>query len=123
MAVKAMKICSKPGCPTIVTSGRCTPHEQEAERRRGSSRQRGYDHEHETRFRPGVFKKDPMCVIRGPKCKGRSTVADHHPLSKRELQTRGLDSNDPQYGRGVCNPCHGQETAAKPDQRGGWNRR
>ncbi|MEU6709988.1 hypothetical protein ABZ897_00800 [Nonomuraea sp. NPDC046802] len=52
-----------------------------------------------------------------------STVADHHPLSRRELVARGLDPDDPQYGRGLCTSCHGKETAANPEQAGGWNRR
>jgi len=48
-----------------------------------------------------------------------STVADHWPLSRRELSARGMDPDDPQYGRGLCDHCHNQETAA--NQPGGWN--
>ena len=35
----------------------------------------------------------------------------------------GLDPNAPSAGRGLCRPCDGRQTAARPDQRGGWNNR
>jgi 5-methylcytosine-specific restriction protein A len=47
-----------------------------------------------------------------------STVADHWPLSRRELEDQGLDPNDPQHGRGLCKHCHDMETAR--NQPGGW---
>jgi 5-methylcytosine-specific restriction protein A len=48
-----------------------------------------------------------------------ATVADHYPLSRKELIDAGLDPNDPQHGRGLCKPCHDRETAQ--NQPGGWN--
>lgn len=109
-------MCSSPGCPEYTQGGRCDGCKQQAERRRGSARQRGYGREHERRFRPAVLARDPVCVL----CQSAPSVhADHHPLSRRELVERGLDPNDPQHGRGLCGPCHASETAQH--QPGGWH--
>ena len=100
-------------------TGKCPDCQAAAEhtldQRRGSARQRGYNREHETRFRATVLQRDPICVL----CRtAPSTVADHYPTSRRDLEQQGLDPNDPQYGRGLCNTCHGRETAKR--QPGGW---
>jgi 5-methylcytosine-specific restriction enzyme A len=102
--------------------GQCDQCRAAADRARGTAAQRGYDREHETRFRAGVLERDPYCVlclewgITTP-----ATVADHYPLSRRQLVKRKLDPNDPQYGRGLCDSCHGRET--QRHQPGGWNKR
>ncbi|MGW6739709.1 holin [Streptomyces sp. NPDC055025] len=111
-----LRVCAVPGCPTLTTRSRCSECEQKAEQKRGSARQRGYGHGHETRFRPGVLARDPMCVL----CdQARSVHADHHPRDRRALVAAGLDPDHPQYGRGLCGPCHSAETAR--EQPGGWN--
>lgn len=121
------RVCSVPRCPEYTQHGKCDQHRREAEQRRGSARQRGYDHDHETRFRKPVIARDPTCVCdveahghRGP-CGQPSRHADHHPLDRRALVAAGLDPNDPQYGRGLCGPCHSRHTAT--EQPGGWNAR
>lgn len=113
---RGMRVCTVPGCPELTQGGRCESHQREAEQRRGTARQRGYGHGHETRFRPAVLARDPMCVL----CrKAPSVHADHHPLSRRQLTEQGLDPDDPKHGRGLCGPCHSKHTAA--EQPGGWN--
>ncbi|WP_236243141.1 holin [Streptomyces sp. CC228A] len=109
-------ICTVPGCPEYTNQGgRCPDHRREAERRRGTARQRGYGRQHEQRFRAGVLARDPICVL----CHQAPSVhADHHPLSRRELAEQGADPNDPRHGRGLCAPCHNRETAR--NQPGGW---
>jgi len=63
-----------------------------------------------------VLDRDPICVL----CRlAASTVADHWPTSRRDLEAAGLDPNDPARGRGLCKPCHDRETAR--NQPGGWN--
>lgn len=47
-----------------------------------------------------------------------AVIADHYPLSRKELLARGLDPDDPRHGRGLCKRCHDQETADR--QPGGW---
>lgn len=123
---KALRVCSVPGCPEYTQSGRCDDHRRQAEQRRGTARQRGYDTQHEQRFRPVVLARDPRCVCtdeghgHGIPCGKPSVHADHHPLSRRELVEQGEDPNDPKHGRGLCGPCHSRSTAQ--DQPGGWNR-
>lgn len=112
-----MKVCNVRGCPELVPtgSGRCPEHQRRAEARRGSPARRGYGREHRRRFREGVLAKNPICVL----CMRRTaTDADHYPHSRDELIELGLDPNDPQYGRGLCAPCHSSETAR--NQPGGW---
>lgn len=88
-----------------------------ADRDRPSASERGYGAEHRTRFRADVLDRDQVCVV----CRqAPSTVADHWPLSRRELVARGLDPNDGRHGRGVCKPCHDRHTAATTD--GGFRR-
>jgi 5-methylcytosine-specific restriction enzyme A len=122
---RALKVCSRPGCPNLVGSGRCGECRGQAERQRGTARQRGYDRQHETRFRDGVLRRQPRCVCddqthgHGPRCDARSVVADHHPRSRRELVVAGDDPNDPRYGRGLCRDCDPKQTAQR--QPGGWN--
>jgi len=122
---RALRTCSTPGCPALVTSGRCSGCTQAAEQRRGSATSRGYGRRHRTRFRAQVLARDPLCVCTSPdcghgeRCYAPSTVADHHPRDRRELVRLGLDPDDPDHGRGLCASCHGRHTAAA--QPGGWH--
>lgn len=117
-------------CPEIVPSGtsRCEQCNRQAETRRGTARQRGYDARHERGFRAGVLRDQPYCVCgdtshehhsRRGTCYARATVADHWPRSRRELVAAGENPNDPKFGRGLCKRCHDKRTAV--DQPGGWN--
>ena len=116
-----MRVCSVHGCATIypTTEGsRCQAHRAEADRRRGTTSERGYSTRGHRSFRTQVLHADPVCVL----CQLRpSTVADHYPHSRRELIELGMDPNDPAMGRGLCKTCHDQSTAR--DQPGGWNSR
>lgn len=112
----ASRVCSVPGCPELTTGGRCQAHKRESDRARGTAAQRGYNSKGHSTFRAAVLAKDPTCVL----CQQQpSTVADHWPLSRRDLVLRKLNPNDPQHGRGLCAPCHNSETARH--QPGGWN--
>jgi len=114
-----VRVCSQPGCPTIYPDGegsRCAAHRKEADRARGTAHERGYTSPGHQAFRAAVLHRDPICV----ECNNRfSTVADHYPLSRKELLDRGLNPNNPDAGRGLCKPCHDHSTATA--QPGGWN--
>lgn len=117
---RAWKVCSQPGCAELVPPGvsRCEGCSRSADRSRGTATERGYNSAGHRRFRRAVLRKDPICVV----CRSApSTVADHYPLSRRDLVAAGLDADDPARGRGVCKRCHDQETAIH--QLGGWNNR
>lgn len=121
MPSRPPRLCAT--CRQVVPSGTpcptCAPARQRAvDEQRGSSGARGYGRTHRSRFRRGVLARDPICVL----CEKRlATVADHWPIDRRELVTRGMDANDPKHGRGLCKKCHDSETARL--QPGGWNRR
>lgn len=115
---KAMSVCTVPGCPALTAGGRCPEHQRAADQARGTAAQRGYGRQHRIRFRAKVLARDPVCVI----CRQEpSVVADHYPMDRRELVAKGLNPNDPQYGRGLCKPCDSRQTAER--QPGGWNAR
>lgn len=115
----AGRVCSTPGCGAITTGGRCDPCKAEAERARGTSTQRGYARDPEHRaFRDAVLARDPLCRICS---RAESVIADHWPEGRRELVARGANPHDPRYGRGLCRPCDGRQTAQR--QPGGWNAR
>ena len=114
---RAWSICSTPGCGTATPrSGRCDECAAAADLARGTAAQRGYGSRHRKTFRATVLDRDPICM----ECQIRpSTVADHHPLSRRELEAMGEDPNDPKHGRGLCASCHGRATVI--NQPGGWS--
>lgn len=113
------RVCSQPGCPTLIDSpGRCTAHTKAADKARGTSKERGYNTPGHRRFREAVLAREPICVI----CYAApSTIADHYPISRRDLIDAGLDPNDPSRGRGLCKTDHDKHTAQA--QPGGWNLR
>ena len=85
-------------------------HYRRDDANRGNSNSRGYERRggHQT-FRDGVlWMCRGGCVIEG--CGNIATVADHYPMSRRELVAAGLDPNDPIYGRGLCTFHHNQHT-------------
>lgn len=114
--------CSSPGCAVLVVSGRCAGCEAAAEAARGSAAARGYGSKHRRLFRQRVLARaNYLCVLRLPGCSDVASVADHWPLGRDELVLKGLNPNDPQYGRALCASCHGRVTAVA--QPGGWNLR
>ncbi|EFL01599.1 HNH endonuclease [Streptomyces sp. SPB78] len=115
MPRRPRKPCSVPGCPELVTTGRCPAHEREAEERRGSSSERGYDTRWQRR-RAAYLYHHPWCVL----CGQPATVADHFPLSRKQLVARGdPDPDTDKHLRPLDRACHARETARH--QPGGWN--
>lgn len=92
-------------CPAIIHTGNRCPT---CEKRRGTATQRGYNTPGHKAFRTAVLTRDPICTA----CwTAWSTIADHYPLSRRELIDQGLDPNNPTCGRGLCKRCHDRSTA------------
>lgn len=112
---RAARVCSAPGCPNLTEAGRCTACRRDADRARGTAAERGYTAAGHRDFRDQVLARHPVCML----ChRARATVADHWPVSRRDLELAGLDPNDPRHGRGLCARCHSRETARL--QPGGW---
>lgn len=115
--VRAMRICPTAGCPEITAGGRCPACLTRAERRRGTASQRGYDGRWRTR-RAAYLRANPICELDG----AIASVADHYPLSRRELLARRVSDPDADHRlRPLCASCHNKETAI--NQPGGWNAR
>jgi len=43
----AKRVCTEPGCPTLVDAGRCAEHRRERDRQRGTRQERGYAAAHD----------------------------------------------------------------------------
>ncbi len=113
---RAKRLCPTVGCPALTSTGRCNECRRRADKARGTGTERGYNSAGHQRFRLAVLDRDPICV----ECQlAASTVADHHPHSRRDLIDMGVDPDDPARGRGVCKHCHDKSTARL--QPGGWN--
>lgn len=106
--------CTIPGCPELTPrGGRCPAHEREANRER-ASRGSTYDVRWQ-RIRRAYLYNHPWCVL----CGTAATVADHFPLSRRELVARGEPNPDAwKHLRPLCTSCHNRETAR--NQPGGF---
>ncbi|GHF37143.1 hypothetical protein GCM10010359_44730 [Streptomyces morookaense] len=106
--------CSVPGCPELTTGGRCAKHQREAEQQRGTSAANGYGTRWQ-RTRKAYLYRNRWCLL----CGRTATVADHFPLSRRELVTQGVADPDAfSRLRPLCTRCHNRETAKR--QPGGW---
>lgn len=118
---KALSVCSQPGCPALCSGGRCDVHKREAEQRRGSARQRGYNRAWE-RTRAAYLRDHPMC-----ECDHCAAL----PYAQRPAATDvdhidGLGPNGPRGHdstnlRAMAHAHHSRRTAH--DQPGGWNTR
>lgn len=111
-----MRVCSVHGCPNLYPEGegtRCAHHRRQARRQRTDNAV--YNTKEHLAFRAAVLARDPVCTD----CRAAlSTIADHFPLTRRELVTQNLDPNDPKHGRGLCTTCHNSHTARTTP--GGW---
>lgn len=115
---RAWSPCSQPGCPTLTPSGQSRCEQHAYDRARPTARARGYGRAHQGRFRRGVLAREPYCRL----CYAPAVVADHWPLSRRELVAQGADPDDPQHGRGLCTRCHNRETARLQGGARNWAR-
>ncbi|GAA0738690.1 hypothetical protein GCM10010199_62010 [Dactylosporangium roseum] len=116
---RALKTCSTTTCPELVPigQGRCGECKREAERRRGSAASRGYDARWARRRDAYLrYPEHLFCVL----CGAASSVADHYPLSRRDLVAQGVRDPDAwRRLRPLCKPCHDHSTATA--QPGGFN--
>lgn len=110
------KPCSRPGCPELTTSGRCDSCRRDADaQRRARPDQQAYNSPQWRRRRAAYLAVNLFCAL----CRAPSTVADHYPISRRDLVDMGVPGPDaPERLRPLCKPCHSRETARH--QPGGW---
>lgn len=86
--------------------GRCEEHARQDATRRDT--QGAYKTTAWQRARRSFLYANPWCVL----CGRTAQVADHHPLSRRDLVARGEAKPDaPKHLRPLCTLCHNRETA------------
>ncbi|RSO03580.1 HNH endonuclease [Streptomyces sp. WAC 06783] len=106
--------CSQPGCSELTNGGACPEHKRQREQQRGSASKRGYDVDWQ-RKRKAYLYANSWCVL----CSRAANVADHWPLSRKQLEERHEPNPDaPKHLRPLCKSCHNSETAK--NQPGGW---
>lgn len=99
--------CTVPGCPeTTPRGGRCEEHARQDATRRDA--QGAYKRTAWQRARRAFLYANPWCVL----CGRTAQVADHHPVSRRDLVAQGEAKPDaPKHLRPLCTRCHNKETA------------
>lgn len=108
MPVRMKRPCSYPGCPELVTSGRCDKHKrQEAKRydkQRGTAAQRGYTARWQRYTK--VFLRQPknvFCKLQFPGCANVSQCVDHIDPPDGPDDPRFWD---PDNHQGACIHCN-----------------
>lgn len=101
--------CPVPGCPELTPagSGRCAAHKRRDARARQEAGARAYGTAKWKRVRAAFLYSHPWCVL----CGAPARVADHYPLSRKTLVSRGIDPDTPRHLRPLCTRCHNSETA------------
>lgn len=110
------RACAHPGCTVHPRNGtHCRDHKPRTPR--PSAAQRGYN-AHWRRTRTAFLRANPTCVD----CHNPATVADHDPVSRRDLVTRHDPNPDAWHHlQPRCASCHSRRTGhAQP---GGWHAR
>lgn len=105
---RALKVCSTAGCPALVPAGRCGECSGEAEAKRGTAAQRGYDARWR-RTRAAQLRRQPICP-----CGSLATDVDHIDGLGPKAPLGHTASNL----RSLCHSCHSRRTGR--DQPGGW---
>lgn len=91
--------CRHPGCGELTTDTRCSKHERQSERVRGTSVQRGYSYRWQ--------KIRRLYLLQHPLCERCGQVAEqvHHkdrkPTGRLRFDFANLEA--------LCRPCHGEE--------------
>ena len=115
MPKRPKKPCSQPGCPNLVeagTGGRCELHkrqaDQEYDRRRGSSSQRGYTARWQ-RYSKRYLKQpdNVLCMLRLPGCNVVAQCVDHIDPPDGPNDPRFWDSKNHQPACIHCNSVKG----------------
>jgi 5-methylcytosine-specific restriction enzyme A len=110
---KALAPCSVSGCPTLTRNNRCPDHEREADRKRGTASERGYDHNWQ-KIRKSYLERHPFCEV-AEGCIAPATDVDHID----NMGPRG-DNSDRNL-MALCHSHHSRKTSRETP--GGWNRR
>lgn len=101
MANLPKRPCLQPGCPELVTSGRCSKHQRNWNTRRGTTKERGYGADWQA-VRAMKLRQDPLCEIR-THCDGALATEVDHIVPIREAPELRLDMANLQSACKACN--------------------
>lgn len=104
---RARRPCSATECGNwAVDRGLCAGHARAREDDRGSASDRGYGARWRA-IRERFLAENPWCLD----CGRAAEVADHAPISRRELVAAGdPDPDDPSHLEPRCTSCHNSRT-------------
>lgn len=86
----SLRVCTEPGCPTLVKTGRCETHRREREQQRGSSTARGYGYSHRLErltWKPKVEAGNVDCRRCGARIKPSDAWDLGHPDAVSTMPT------------------------------------
>ena len=117
MAMRALRPCKKIGCPNLVESGYCAEHAymqsnytKQAHRQydatRGTSRERGYDHDWE-RVRAAKLSRSPLCEDCFERGIYIPAAQVHHIKKVKDFPELRLSMDNL---RSLCESCHSRRT-------------
>lgn len=102
MPSRPKRPCNHIGCPKTVSSGYCEEHKKQANKYRGSFRERGYDSRWD-KIRRMKVRQDPLCEI----CKQEDRLTPveivHHIKKVTDRPDLLLDMDNL---KSVCRACH-----------------
>jgi 5-methylcytosine-specific restriction protein A len=108
MPSKPPRPCSQPGCPELVRGrdGACAEHSKQRAAQRQNRGGSSYGRDWRERVQPRFIYRNPWCVL----CGQRAQVADHWPISRRDLIARGERNPDAvTHLRPLCKACDAKE--------------
>lgn len=118
---RALRPCSRPGCPELVESGACEAHRRERSRTKARARNRDGDRREALRFynsakwhriRAAKLRRDPLCET----CEEDGSVVEATEVDHIDGDR---ENNDRGNLRSQCKPCHSRKTVL---QDGGFGR-
>jgi hypothetical protein len=127
MMQRALRICRKAGCPTLVQSGYCPKHAripqeniresfEKLDSRKTPEQRAFYSSARWTEMSLRHRVHEPLCRA----CKARGIITPgtltHHNPDRETLIARGLDPFDDQYLETLCDRCHMDELRKKKCQ-------
>ena len=109
MPKAAPRVCTWPGCASLVPKGRCAKHAAQADRERGTSRERGYTSAWQ-KARDAYLRLYPICAehMRQGGRPVAASVVDHKKPHRGDM-VLFWDSTNWQR---LCKPCHDRKTAS-----------
>ncbi len=115
MPLKPLRPCLHPGCPALVSTGRCPAHARAYDRQRGTSAERGYHSPEHRAWRRAVLELHPTCADPDRRHPDEERLAVHadHIIPVRLGGTWAIEN-----GQGLCHSCHSAKTMREQRARG-----